>query len=96
MKVSATFGTMELSCTVKLGVETVRLFSTGHWQLLNHEVPMRVHLFLAALVTLTPTLAFAASETPPEGPPWKRDFGEAQREAMKAGKPIFIYSTKTY
>jgi hypothetical protein len=39
---------------------------------------------------------FADSETPPEGPPWKTDFEEAQREALRTGKPIFAYFTKTY
>ena len=48
------------------------------------------------LPVLLATAAFGASETPPPGPPWKRDFYDAQREALRAGKPIFIYTTKTY
>lgn len=38
----------------------------------------------------------AGSETPPEGPPWKREFGAALAEAARDGKPIFVYFTKTY
>ena len=40
--------------------------------------------------------AFAGSETPPEGPPWKRDFGEALSEGLRDGKPVFVYLTKTH
>jgi hypothetical protein len=40
--------------------------------------------------------AFGGSETPPEGPPWKRDILEAQEQALKEGKPVFFYFTKTY
>jgi hypothetical protein len=40
--------------------------------------------------------AFAGSETPPTGPPWKVDFASAHKEALREGKPIFIYTTKTY
>jgi hypothetical protein len=41
-------------------------------------------------------LATAGSETPPQGPPWLRDLAEAQEAAEKAGRPIFVYMTKTY
>ncbi len=37
-----------------------------------------------------------ASKTPPEGPPWTTDFLEARALALESGKPIFLYSTKTY
>lgn len=40
--------------------------------------------------------AAGSSENPPEGPPWKRDLLEAQKEALEKGKPIFLYFTKTY
>ncbi|MHC4820101.1 MAG: hypothetical protein ACYTDX_00095 [Planctomycetota bacterium] len=40
--------------------------------------------------------ALAGSETPPKGPPWVRDFHEAQTTALKQGKPIFVYLTKTH
>jgi len=50
-------------------------------------------LFLPVLLTVA---SFGASETPPPGPPWKRDFYDAQQEALRGGKPVFIYFTKTY
>jgi hypothetical protein len=42
------------------------------------------------------TTAFAGSEKPPKGAPWTMDFGEALAEASAAGKPVFLYFTKTY
>ncbi|MGK0154764.1 MAG: hypothetical protein ACI9SE_001717 [Neolewinella sp.] len=36
------------------------------------------------------------SKQPPAGAPWIKDFAEAQRRARVAGRPIFVYSTKTY
>ena len=36
------------------------------------------------------------SHTPPAGPPWVRDFAQARTQALQSGKPIFLYSTKTY
>ena len=36
------------------------------------------------------------SHTPPVGPPWVRDFTQARTQAIESGKPIFLYSTKTY
>ena len=36
------------------------------------------------------------SKTPPAGAPWCMDFAEARAAALEAGKPIFLYSTKTY
>lgn len=40
--------------------------------------------------------AAAGSETPPPGPPWIRDLAEAVSLAEKAGRPVFVYLTKTY
>ncbi len=37
-----------------------------------------------------------AGETLPAGPPWERDFMKAHASALEAGKPIFLYFTKTY
>ena len=48
------------------------------------------------LLLLCAGVSQAGSETPPDGAPWQRDFGAAQREALRTGKPIFIYFTKTY
>lgn len=36
------------------------------------------------------------SKTPPAGPPWLLDFTEARAKALETGRPIFVYSTKTY
>tara|TARA_R110002072_G_scaffold302990_1_gene490831 strand:+ start:64014 stop:64196 length:183 start_codon:yes stop_codon:yes gene_type:complete len=38
----------------------------------------------------------AKSSQPPVGPPWQTDFLAARTAALAAGKPIFLYSTKTY
>ena len=58
---------------------------------------IRQQLLAASLLTtLAGSAALADSEVPPKGPPWKRDFHEAQREALREGKPIFLYFTKTY
>ena len=60
---------------------------------------MRQRNAVAAAVVVAMTLgavAFAGSETPPEGPPWKTDLLDAHREAVTAGKPLFLYFTKTY
>jgi len=48
------------------------------------------------LAAVLGALAFAGSETPPEGPPWVRDFAEAREEGIRSGRPIFVYLTKTY
>ncbi|MHC4223786.1 MAG: hypothetical protein ACYSX0_18765 [Planctomycetota bacterium] len=50
----------------------------------------------AAMLGLLAAAALAGSETPPKGPPWQRDFHEARRQALKEGKPLFLYFTKTY
>ena len=49
-----------------------------------------------SLAVVLAAAAFASSETPPEGPPWKRDLRAAQTEAVQKGLPIFVYLTKTY
>jgi len=36
------------------------------------------------------------SKNPPPGAPWTQDFFEAREAALASGKPIFLYSTKTY
>jgi len=53
---------------------------------------MRVALLAALLVGA----ASAGSETPPAGPPWQRDLHEARQQALREGKPLFLYFTKTY
>jgi len=53
-------------------------------------------LVLTFVCFFVPAIAIAGSENPPPGAPWLQDFGEAHREALKTGKPIFVYFTKTY
>lgn len=54
---------------------------------------MRKGLLVLPLLSL---MAWAGSDTPPEGPPWKRDFYAARKLALQTGRPIFVYFTKTY
>ena len=51
---------------------------------------------LSILGLLAGLAAAGDSATPPEGPPWKRDLLEAQKEGLREGKPVFFYFTKTY
>jgi len=53
-------------------------------------------LTILAVPCLALATALAGSETPPEGPPWVRDFAEAQKQAIEREVPIFVYLTKTY
>lgn len=55
----------------------------------------RLALALTA-VAAAASPALAGSETPPKGPPWVRDFREAQERALREGKPVFVYLTKTH
>lgn len=48
-----------------------------------------------ALAVLVASVAVSAGEKPVPGPPWKTSWPEARKEALAAGKPIFIYFTKT-
>jgi hypothetical protein len=58
--------------------------------------PGEVTMIRVAALTLALLLAAPGSETPPKGPPWVREFGVAQEQALKQGKPIFVYLTKTH
>jgi hypothetical protein len=51
---------------------------------------------MLGLVALASRVAEGGSDVPPEGPPWTTDLLEAQEAALKEGKPIFLYFTKTY
>ncbi len=53
-------------------------------------------LTILAVPCLVLVTAMAGSETPPEGPPWVRDFAAAQKQAIEREVPIFVYLTKTY
>ena len=53
-------------------------------------------ILLTASLVVASTVAQNESKTPPKGPPWTMDFFAAHRQAVAEGKPIFVYSTKTY
>lgn len=70
-----------------------------HSNLTGEEMKIASMMFIA--IGLLTTSAKAQSEkgnskTPPVGPPWVTDFAEARSLAIQSGKPIFLYSTKTY
>jgi len=48
------------------------------------------------LTTLLAGAAWAGSDTPPAGPPWQRHLQAARAQALREGKPLFLYFTKTY
>ncbi len=51
---------------------------------------------LVGLCVLLALAAARAGEPPPKGPPWLRELGEAQSDALKHRRPLFIYFTKTH
>ena len=55
-------------------------------------------LISIAVVSMTVLFAPARSGwarmTPSEGPPWFTTYAEARREALREGKPVFVYFTK--
>ena len=57
---------------------------------------MRSALTIASLPVLamfsTPA---SAGETLPKGPPWHVTYRAAKREALRLGRPVFVYFTKT-
>ncbi len=52
------------------------------------------YLLLTAMVLISAT-AMAGSETPPSGASWKRDFGQAHREALKTEFHLFYQDLLT-
>ena len=57
------------------------------------------HTLLALSIVagaLTAQAKDTGSKTPPAGAPWILDFTAARTKALETGKPIFVYSTKTY
>lgn len=55
-----------------------------------------VALFCSAIPLIAQANDAHSSKAPPKGAPWVTDFAAARAAAMKANKPIFVYSTKTY
>ncbi len=47
-------------------------------------------------VTETAEIVRLKGDDPPPGPPWKLSYRSARREAIREGRPIFVYFTKTY
>ena len=48
------------------------------------------------MILVAGVAAAGNSATPPKGPPWQRDLIAAQKQALREGKPVFFYFTKTY
>ena len=59
-------------------------------------VPLMLILTWILTATASAQSDDRSSHTPPVGPPWARDFEQARTQALQSGKPIFLYSTKTY
>ena len=68
---------------------------------------MRRSIIVAAAVALLAGMGLVAEaqgskvkkhkrEDMPKGPPWRLSYKQARWEAMRSGKPIFLFVTKTY
>ena len=57
---------------------------------------MRYTLTATILALALHAAPLRAEETPPPGPPWVFDFVSAQETALREGKAIFLYLTKTH
>ncbi len=53
-------------------------------------------LLLLAGSLLAPPAPVLAGEKPTPGAPWRTGYREARREALRSGKPLFLYFTKTH
>jgi len=69
------------------------------------ETPQWRWLQASALLLPTCFLLPAATDLPgenlpgeklPKGPPWHVEYRTAKRDALRAGKPVYVYFTKTY
>ncbi|MCA9278175.1 MAG: thioredoxin family protein [Phycisphaeraceae bacterium] len=63
---------------------------------MRHILPSLVAPLMLCSGAFAQPAEYGESKTPPVGPPWVRDFATAQQMAADQGKPIFVYSTKTY
>lgn len=43
-----------------------------------------------------PVLLPLPGEKLPKGPPWHTEYHTAKREALRLGKPVYVYFTKTH
>ena len=48
-----------------------------------------------SLIAMSPSDG-AAGEKLPKGPPWHVTYRAAKRDAIRNGRPVFVYFTKTY
>lgn len=53
------------------------------------------HHRLIPLTGLLLTASLTAGEKLPKGPPWHVEYRAAKREALRNGRPVFVYFTKT-
>jgi hypothetical protein len=53
------------------------------------------HLLAAAALTL-PSAPAIPGDDPPPGLPWLRTYDEAKADALRHGRPVFVYFTKTH
>ncbi len=51
---------------------------------------------LALLFPALTLLPAPPGEKLPKGPPWHTEYRTAKREALRLGKPVYVYFTKTY
>ena len=51
---------------------------------------------LFASVVLVSAPSAARGDEPPPGLPWLRTYAEAKRDALRKGRPVCVYFTKTY
>ncbi len=57
-------------------------------------MPRLAFALLPSVVALALVLPAARAQEPVAGPPWKRDYQEARREALRTGRPLFVYATQ--
>jgi hypothetical protein len=49
-----------------------------------------------AVLPLALVIGLPPGEKLPKGPPWHVTHAAAKRDALRHGKPVFVYFTKTY
>lgn len=51
---------------------------------------------LSVMTLLAGLLPALSGDKLPKGPPWHAEYRSAKREALRYGRPVFVYFTKTY